>query len=103
MALKINADVVTSDGFTVQPFVFLDIQLYKPFSRALLTYYKDEASYQADKSPVNVNLPTLINVELSYEEFFGPNLAMLFHDKAIEEIEKITGEGTVVVVEDAKV
>jgi len=52
MALQINADVVTSDGFTVQPFAFLDIQLYKPFSRALLTYYKDEAAYAAGNSPV---------------------------------------------------
>ncbi|MEY4333503.1 MAG: hypothetical protein RLZZ196_2246 [Bacteroidota bacterium] len=103
MALKINADVVTSEGFTVQPFVFLDIQLYKPFSRALLTYYKDEASYQEGKSSVSVNLPSLVDVPLTYEEFFGPNLAMLFHDKAIEEIEKTTGPGTVVVIEDAKV
>jgi len=38
MALKINADVQTTDGFTVQPFVFLDIQLYNGFSRAILSY-----------------------------------------------------------------
>ena len=98
MALKINADVVTSDGFTVQPFVFLDIQLYNSFSRALLSYYKDQASYEAGKSAVNVSLPSLAQVELTSEEFFGPNLAMLFHDKAIELIEETTGPGTVVVV-----
>lgn len=99
MALKINADVVTSDGFTVQPFAFLDIQLYKPFSRALLTYYKDEAAYAAGNSPVNVTLPTLAEVELTSEQFFGPELAKLFHDKAIELIEETTGPGTVEIVE----
>jgi hypothetical protein len=92
MALKINADVVTSDGFTVQPFAFLDIQLYKPFSRALLTY-------EAGNSPVNVTLPSLAEVELTSGEFFGPNLAKLFHDKAIELIEEVTGPGTVEIVE----
>lgn len=99
MALKINAEVVTSDGFTVQPFAFLDIQLYQPFSRALLTYYKDEAAYAAGNSPVNVTLPTLAEVELTSEQFFGPELAKLFHDKAIEMIEEVTGPGTVVIVE----
>lgn len=98
MALKINADVQTTDGFTVQPFVFLDIQLYNGFSRALLSYYKDEASYEAGKSAVNVSLPNLAQVELTSEEFFGPELAMLFHNKAIELIEEVTGTGTVVVV-----
>jgi hypothetical protein len=99
MALKINADVVTSDGFTVQPFAFLDIQLYKPFSRALITYYKDEAAYEAGNSPVNVTLPSLAEVELTSGDFFGDNLAMLFHDKAIELIEEVTGAGTVTVVQ----
>lgn len=99
MALKINADVVTSDGFTVQPFAFLDIQLYKPFSRALITYYKDEASYNEGKSPVNVSLPTLAEVELTVDDFFGPDLAMLFHNKAIELIEETTGKDTVEVVQ----
>jgi hypothetical protein len=99
MALKINADVVTSDGFTVQPFAFLDIQLYKPFSRALITYYKDQASYEAGNSPVNVTLPTLAEVELTAEDFFGTELAMLFHNKAIEMIEEVTGKDTVEVVQ----
>ena len=99
MALKINADVVTSDGFTVQPFAFLDIQLYKPFSRALLTYYKDEAAYEAGNSPVNVTLPSLAEVQLTSGEFFGPNLANLFHEKAIQMIEEVTGPGTVEIVE----
>ena len=99
MALKINADVATSDGFTVQPFAFLDIQLYQPFSRALLTYYKDQAAYEAGSSPVNVTLPTLAEVELNKGDFFGPDLAKLFHKKAIELIEQVTGPGTVQIIE----
>lgn len=98
MALQVNADVQTTDGFTVQPFVFLDIQLYNGFSRAILSYYKDQASYLEGKSTVNVSLPNLAQVELTSEEFFGPELAMLFHNKAIEIIEEVTGTGTVVVV-----
>lgn len=98
MALQINADVATSDGFTVQPFAFLDIQLYKPFSRALLTYYKDQAAYEAGNSPVNITLPSLAEVELTADDFFGPNLAELFHNKAIELIEQVTGPGTCVIV-----
>ena len=98
MALQINADVQTTDGFTVQPFVFLDIQLYNGFSRAILSYYKDEASYTEGKSTVSVSLPNLAQVELTSQEFFGPELAMLFHNKAIELIEETTGPGTVEVV-----
>lgn len=98
MALQINADVQTTDGFTVQPFVFLDIQLYRGISRAILSYYKDQDSYEAGKSSIGVNLPNLVSLDLTYEEFFGPNLATLFHNKAIEEIEKTTGAGTVVIV-----
>ncbi len=67
MALQITTDVVTSDGFTVQPFAFLDIQMYQPFSRALISYYKDEATFAAGGSPVNVpNLPSLVNAILLF-------------------------------------
>jgi hypothetical protein len=48
---------------------------------------------------VNVTLPSLAEVELTSGEFFGPNLAKLFHDKAIELIEEVTGPGTVEIVE----
>jgi hypothetical protein len=99
MALQINADVQTTDGFTVRPFVFLDIQLYNGFSRAILSYYKDEASYLEGKSTVNVSLPNLAQVELTSQEFFGPELAMLFHNEAIKVIEETTGPGTVVVIQ----
>jgi hypothetical protein len=98
MAIQVNTTVQTSDGFEVQPFCFLDIQLYQPFSRALLTYYKDRAAYKAGNSPVNVTLPTLAEVNLNNGEFFGPDLAKIFHEKAIELIEEITGPGTCVIV-----
>lgn len=99
MALQINTDVQTIDGFTVQPFVFLDIQIYNGLSRASLTYFKDQQSFNEGKSSVNTSLPMMVNLNLTAEEFFGPELAMLFHNEAIKVIEKITGSGTVVVVQ----
>jgi len=99
MAIQVNTTVQTSDGFEVQPLCFLDIQLYQPFSRAILTYYKDQSAFVSGSSSVNVNLPTLAEVALTSEEFFGPNLATIIHEKAIEAIETITGPGTCVIVE----
>jgi hypothetical protein len=99
MAIKINSQVNTVDGFTVEPFVFLDIQLYKPFSRAVLTYYKDQTAFENGASSVQVQLPMSVEVELKSGDFFGPNLAMLFHDKAVVEIEKITGSGTCQIIQ----
>jgi hypothetical protein len=49
---------------------------------------------------LNVNLPSLVEVTLTSEEFFGPNLATLIHEKAVETIETITGPGTCVIVEN---
>ena len=46
-----------------------------------------------------MSLPTLAEVELTADDFFGPELAMLFHNKAIEIIEEVTGAGTVEVVQ----
>jgi hypothetical protein len=99
MALQITTNVTTSDGFTVQPFGFLDIQLYQPFSRALITYYKDQATFEAGGSPVNVpNLPSLVNAELTATEFWGNNLATLIHNKCITAIEEVTGADTCEIV-----
>lgn len=99
MALQITTDVVTSDGFTVQPFAFLDIQMYQPFSRALISYYKDEATFVAGGSPVNVpNLPSLVDAELTASEFWGTELATLIHNKCITAIEEVTGAGTCEIV-----
>lgn len=100
MAIQVNTTVQTSDGFEVQPFCFLDIQLYQPFSRAILTYWKDQQSYVDGKAAVNVSLPSLVDVDLNSGEFFGPNLATLIHEKAIELIEEQTGPGTCVIVEN---
>lgn len=99
MAIQINTDVQTADGFTVQPFAFLDIQMYQPFSRALITYYKDEAAYQSGQSPVNVpSLPSLSDSNLTAEEFWGTELATVIHDKAIAVIEEVTGAGSCTIV-----
>ena len=100
MAIQVNTTVQTSDGFEVQPFCFLDIQLYQPFSRALLSYYKDQAAFVSGASPVNVSLPSLAEVALTSEEFFGPNLATIIHEKAVEAIEKQTGPGTCTIIQD---
>jgi hypothetical protein len=95
MAIQINKNVTTSDGFTVKPFAFLDIQLYQPFSRALLTYYKDKASFDAGIAPLNLpTLPSLVNAELTAQEFWGNDLATLIHNKCITAIEEVTGAGT---------
>lgn len=99
MAIQINKDVQTADGFTVQPFAFLDIQLYQPFSRALITYYKDEAAYKAGQSPVSVpSLPSLSDSNLTAEEFWGTELATVIHEKAIAVIEEVTGAGSCTIV-----
>lgn len=100
MAIQVNTTVQTSDGFEVQPFCFLDIQLYQPFSRALISYYKNQEAYVSGSSQVNINLPSLVEVPLTSEEFFGPNLAMIIHEKAVEAIEAQTGPGTCVIVEN---
>jgi hypothetical protein len=100
MAIQVNTTVQTSDGFEVQPFCFLDIQLYQPFSRAILSYYKSKEAFVSGSSSLNVNLPSLAEVPLTSEEFFGPNLATIIHEKAIEAIETTTGPGTCVIVEN---
>lgn len=100
MAIQVNTTVQTTDGFEVQPFCFLDIQLYQPFSRAILTYWKSKDAYLSGLAAVSVNLPTIAEVALTSEEFFGPNLATLIHEKAVEMIEEQTGAGTCVIVEN---
>lgn len=99
MAIQVNTNVQTADGFTIQPFAFLDIQLYQPFSRALITYYKDQASYEAGQSPVNVpSLPTLSDSNLTAQEFWGTALANVIHERAVALIEEVTGAGTCTIV-----
>ena len=100
MAIQINADVTTSDGFVVRPFAFLSIQLYEPFSRSLIAYYKDQAAFKAGAAPINIpSLPTLANCELTSQQFWGAELATLLTNAAVAEIEKVTGQGTCVIVQ----
>ena len=100
MAIQINTDVQTADGFTIQPFAYLYIQIYDPgFSNCVVQYYKSEADYLDKKSPVNVpSLVNCFNAGITGEEFWGTELATVFHNKAIELIEAVTGPGTCAIV-----
>ena len=100
MAIQVNTNVETADGFIVQPFVYLYIQIYDPnFSNCVLQYYKSEEDFLAGKAPVNVpSLTNCFNAEITSEEFWGTELALTFHNKAIALIEEVTGEGTCSVI-----
>lgn len=100
MAIQINADVTTSDGFVVRPFAFLSIQLYEPFSRSLISYYKDKDAFKAGAASLNIpSLPSLANCELTSQQFWGSELATLLTEAAVEQIEAVTGQGTCVIVQ----
>lgn len=100
MAIQIKADVQTAEGFTVQPFCYLFIQIYAPsFSNCVLQYWKSEQDYIDGKSAINVpNLPSIFNAEITGEDFWGTELGMVFHEKAIAKIEEVLGSNTCVVV-----
>lgn len=100
MAIQINTNVETADGFIVQPFAYLYIQIYDPnFSNCVLQYYKSEADFIAGKSPVTIpSLTNCFNAQITSEEFWGTELALTFHNKAIALIEEVTGEGTCSVI-----
>ena len=102
MAIQINTDVETADGFTVQPFAYLYIQIYDPgFSNCVIQYYKSEADYLAKKSPVNIpSLVNCFNAEIDGSEFWGSELATVFHSKAIALIEEVTGPNTCTIVRE---
>ena len=101
MAIQINTNVTTADGFEVQPFCYLIIQCYNPgFSNCILTYYKDEAAFIAGAQSLNIpSLPSAFNAEITAAEFWGPQLALDYHNKAITAIEAITGPGSCQVVQ----
>lgn len=99
MAIQINTDVKTADGFTVRPFVFLNIQLFESLSRSYLAYYKDKAAFENGESPLMItSLPTSSNGTLTAQEFWGSTLAMDLHLKAVAQIEEVTGPGTCSIV-----
>lgn len=101
MAIQINANVETADGFIVQPFCYLYIQIYNPnLSNCIVQYFKSEADFIAGKNALNV--PSLVNgfnAEITAEEFWGTELAMVFHNKTIALIEQVLGEGTCQIVQ----
>lgn len=101
MAIQINKSVETADGFEVQPFCYLFIQCYNPgFSNCILTYFKNEAAFQAGAQSLNIpSLPSAFNAEITSAEFWGPQLAMDYHNKAIAAIEAITGPNSCQVVQ----
>lgn len=93
MAIQINTNVTTADGFPVQPFCYLLIQCYNPgFSNCILSYYKDQAAFESGEQTLNIPLlPSAFNAEITAAEFWGPQLALDYHNKAIAAIEAITG------------
>jgi hypothetical protein len=101
MAIQIKTNVETADGFTIQPFCYLFIQIYAPnFSNCVLQYYKSEQDYIDGKSSVTLpTLPTIFNAEITQQEFWGTELAMTFHNKAIALIEETLGADTCTVVQ----
>jgi len=96
MAIQINATIETAEGFSIQPFCYLLIQIYSPNdSKSLLQYYKSEQDYIDGKSSINLpTLPSLVNLGLTGSEFWGPDLATLIHNKCIAAIEEVTGADT---------
>lgn len=96
MAIQINTNVETTDGFTVQPFCYLLIQMSSPnVSSSVLQYYKSEQDFIDGKSPITIQtLPSFVNLQLTGSEFWGPDLATLIHNKCIAAIEEVTGADT---------
>ena len=98
MAIKINTTVTTDEGFEVSTAIgYLNIYILAPGSNWVnLSYYKSEEDWQSGKAPLNVNsLPNQVQTELTSEEFWGTNLALLIHEKCKAKVEEATGENTV--------
>jgi hypothetical protein len=101
MAIQINTNVETAEGFTIKPFCYLYIQIYAPnFSNCVLQYWKSEQDYIDGKSSLTIpTLPSVFNAEITQQEFWGTELAMIFHNKAIALIEETLGADTCRVVQ----
>lgn len=99
MALFINKELVTDEGFTVpSAFGFLNIYLLDS-NWASMAYYKSEEDWEAKKTPLNLSsLPGRIETDLTIEEFWGDQLVTLIHNRAIEQIQVVTGPDTVTIV-----
>lgn len=101
MALQINTTITTDEGFEVSnAFGYLNIYILAPQSNWVnLSYYKSEADWIDGKSPLNVStLPNVVQTELTTNEFWGTDLAMLLHEKCVSQIETVTGPNTVTIL-----
>ena len=96
MAIQINPNVETAEGFTVQPFCYLLIQISSPnVSSSTLQYYKSEQDFIDGKSPITLpTLPSFVNLQLTSQEFWGVELATVIHDKCVTASEEVTGPAT---------
>ena len=102
MALQINTTITTDEGFEVSnAFGYLNIFILAPNSNWVnLSYFKSEQDWIDGKAPLNVNsLPNQVQTELTTEEFWGDNLALLIHEKCKVKIQEITGENTVTIIQ----
>ena len=101
MALNINTQITTDEGFEVSnAFGYLNIFILAPQSNWVnLSYFKSEEDWVAGKSPLNVSsLPNQVQTELTSEEFWGASLATTIHEKCKAKIEEVTGEDSVSVL-----
>ena len=100
MALSINTTLTTSEGFEVtSAFAFLNIYLIND-NWVNISYVKSQEDWVAGKQSLNLpTLPSRVSTNLTVEEFWGDGLMTLIHDKCITEIETVTGEGTVTIVD----
>ena len=102
MALQINTTITTDEGFEVSnAFGYLNIFILAPNSNWVnLSYFKSEQDWIDGKAPLNVNsLPNQVQTELTTEEFWGDNLALLIHEKCKVKIQETTGENTVTIIQ----
>lgn len=102
MALQINTTITTDEGFEVSnAFGYLNIFILAPNSNWVnLSYFKSEQDWIDGKAPLNVNsLPNNVQTELTTEEFWGDNLALLIHEKCKAKIEETTGENSVTILQ----
>ena len=103
MALQINATITTDEGFEItNPFGYLNIYILNPYSNWVnISYYKSYQDFISGKLQLNINtLPNQVQTNLSSEEFWGDNLAMLIHEKSVMEIEKVLGAGSVTIISE---
>lgn len=98
MAIQVNADLVTSEGFVLDgTFAYLNIYLLSD-AWVNISYFKSEDDWKNGFQPLNLDLPSRVGLDLTAQEFWGDGLITLVHEKCIGEIEKQTGEGTCTIV-----